>query len=132
MAPTGTVFTFEKATPYSIVYLLAGDGFSAEKTGLSMLSDLGANGAADTPIWQAIAKRCTGSPATGAANVLDRLNLNGADSGLVRIRLVAGINAPQTLPTNSVVTWTATGLAATLQDNTQLYLEIRLQHSGDR
>ena len=70
--------------------------------------------------------------ALDAAHKLDTLNLDGVNSGRVRIRWVSGVDATQSLPLTFMIKWTMTGIALDLPTNTHLCLEIRHSHSRDR
>ena len=70
--------------------------------------------------------------ALDTAHKLDTLNLDGVNSGRVRIRWVTGVDATQTLPSAFKIKWGTTGIDLDLPASTQLYLEIRHSHSRDR
>lgn len=121
-----------KATPYSVVYHMIGDGSEGTRTGVQILSDLATAGVKGSPIYQLISRRINGAGGVGSSNILDRLNLDGSDSGLLRARFVTGINNATPAPASMTVRWTTDSLSANLTNLGEIYLEFRLQHSSDR
>jgi hypothetical protein len=117
-----TSFTLQKATPYSLVYLVTGGAAGVgTRDGTTLISDFGSvNG----PLRALITN-------LNAASALNTLNLDGTRSGRVRIRWVTGVSASQTLPNLYDVHWNTTAISASLPTATQLYLEIRLTNSTD-
>jgi hypothetical protein len=119
-----TSFQFIKATPYSAVYNVQGDGVAG-----TMLFD---------PTMKAnLVAGPLKAELTARNGALDKLNLDQAGSPRVRIHLVTGINATQTMPSGGTdtIAWTTTGLTATLalgETGTNLLIEIRFVHSAKR
>jgi hypothetical protein len=127
-----TTFTVQKVTPYSIVYLLAGGGLEGTRPisggPNSIYSDIFAAGFAGGPLAQTLLAAYAGSTAA-------QFNLDGNGpkaGGFVRTRLVTGVSAAQVLPVNANVHWSGQALSATMDNATELYVEIRLQTSANR
>jgi hypothetical protein len=67
-----------------------------------------------------------------AAGKLATLDLNGANSGKVRIRNTEAIGSAQAAPISRTITWTAAGLEVTAAAGSTSELEIRFEHSVER
>ena len=117
-------FTAIKATPYSLVLDIAGvDGNVGTKDygGAGGLATLVVPG----PLADTLKRLASSS-------TLDSLNLNNANSGLVRARLVTGTAFTPVWPLQQDVHWTTTGLSAQATIGSDLIVEFRFQHSVDR
>lgn len=110
-----------RATPYSAVYLLSGDNDTTVRAGTDILGDL-----VQGPLYDEIKKKL-------AASALDHLNLDGVDTGRVRIRFVTGINIGIAFPLSGFnIHWTATGLSVTMSRGETCFVEIRFMHGDVR
>jgi hypothetical protein len=67
-----------------------------------------------------------------AVSALNTLNVAGANSGVIRTRMVDDTAMPQTTPALYTIQWTGTELSAQITASALMLIEIRLQHSEDR
>jgi len=114
-----TNLAIKKATPYSLAYEMFGD-----------------NGAADPAVN--VVPNCVPGPLKAlltklqAAGKLDSLNLDGANSGKVRIRNAEGIAGGQTGPGTRELVWQPTLLSIQAAAASTSLIEIRFEHSTER
>ena len=120
------IVTALKATPHSLVLSIAGNDGAANAlawAGTGGIKDLVVPGPLATLLKQL---------ATATVPALDTLNLDGANSGKVRARIVTGVSTNPTMPTAQNIHWTTTGLSLQVAAGDTTYVEFRLQHSLDR
>lgn len=67
-----------------------------------------------------------------AASQLDAINVAGANSGVVRTRIVDDTTVPQATPALYTIQWTGTELSVQATASSVLLVEVRFQHSEDR
>ena len=119
-----STLTLKRATPYSLVYELAGDGAQGTIAGSGFVGDC-----VPGPLKNVLRKLY-------ASSTMDTLNLNSAVGaparGRVRIRHVEGIAATQTTPATRTIVWTTTGMQVTATAASICELEIRLAQSVER
>ena len=123
---TAATFLVVDATPYSCTIIIAGNGGLAGT--FPYVATMGDD----------IRRHLVSGPLMAkldqlfAASALDTLNAAGANSGVVRTRMVDDIAVPQTTPSLYTIQWTGTELSAQTTAGALMLIEIRLQHSEDR